>query len=164
MMPDEDSQTYDMLEKEAKAKDDDAFMKFFLENTKAGKRLKGPLSKRDKNVLRQVCKAGIQYVTQVRQKRIHFILKGLGDRMQIITDAKHRDFKLTTYAELRSVYRDWNKLKDRVAFYGEDGEIVNVPPWENPSYKALWEGYGIYVTENRKKKGTLSQEPATVGK
>ncbi|QWZ75364.1 hypothetical protein [Enterobacter roggenkampii] len=75
-------------------------------------------------------KNGIEMIAQQSsdsKRRLHFILDGLNVQGVINKDKNFYGLKITA-SELRYIYRNWGRLKDKVIFY-LNGEVVKAP-WE----------------------------------
>lgn len=99
--------------------------------------------------IRRACKFGIENVLNAASPdaRIHFVLdlfsRVCGERMVQATykleiAARSRTAVPITTSEIRYVYRNWHRLKDRVVFYY--GFASEVAPWEDDTRKAAWVG------------------------
>jgi hypothetical protein len=150
ILPTEEGETYQNLLLAARSLDDNQFFTWF-QTSKYWAKIGGTTpTKYDLKKLKEICKAGILFVTQQTGKKIHFILGGmLNDTvMKEITGVtpssesnKHGLSNRTTWKELRSVYRNWGTLHNSVIFYDENGDVIPAP-WEAGPYKQYWDVYG----------------------
>lgn len=101
--------------------------------------------------IRRACKFGIEQVLQAASPdaRIHFLLdrfaRNHGERMiQAVlktptqkgsSPTAERTAVPITYSEIRYIYRNWGRLKDRIIFYYEFKQ-ADYAPWEDDSKKA----------------------------
>lgn len=104
--------------------------------------------------VKSASKAGIQWTTTERKKRIHFILDGLDmefvtgklDVMLFRTDnIKQKEDpgnKSVTGCELRWLYRQRNntEIMSRVVFWENDQKLGHAP-WDDPRWKKYWDAY-----------------------
>ena len=114
--------------------------------------------------IRRACKFGVDYVVNFTKGRVHFVLDGIEDldvvsKKGIEIDPAFPDYSPITSTELRSIYRNWDKVKHRVLFY-RHGVTVD-PPWE--AEPELW---GIYREhrENKYEKEAVEASQALTNK
>ena len=84
-------------------------------------------------------KSGIEMVAQQPDnvaRRIHFILDGMDMGGVVNKDTRLHGDSITS-SELRYIYRNWNRLKNKVIFY-RDGKVVT-SPWQ--AEETLWNNY-----------------------
>ncbi|PED41285.1 RHS repeat-associated core domain-containing protein [Bacillus cereus] len=97
-------------------------------------------------------KLGLEIAASNQRTKIHFVLDGLNIE-HVVNKTKEQTNEMMgrllgpgesiTASELRYVYRNWDRLKNRVSFY-RDNEKLDKAPWEeNPS---VW---GAYKPTNR---------------
>jgi hypothetical protein len=92
--------------------------------------------------IRRACKFGVDYIVNFTKGRVHFALDGVRDEEIVRKEPISPGWMLPdhfpiTATELRSIYRNWDKVKHRVIFYRNGGTVK--PPWE--SEPALWKEY-----------------------
>jgi hypothetical protein len=78
-----------------------------------------------------------------RDRSVHFLLDTFlkGDGMASVVGKGGAHGKSITAGELRWIYRNRGKprVRDNVKFWTTAGAAR--PPWEEPAYADLWEGY-----------------------
>jgi hypothetical protein len=92
--------------------------------------------------IRRACKFGVEYVVNFTSGQVHFALDGVTDEQVVRKEPISPGWMMPehypiTSTELRSIYRNWDKVKHRVIFYRNGGTVK--PPWE--SNPGLWKEY-----------------------
>lgn len=92
--------------------------------------------------IRRACKFGVDYIVNFTNGRVHFALDGVRNEQVVRKEAISPGWMMPdhfpiTSTELRSIYRNWDKVKHRVIFYRNGGTVK--PPWEESP--KLWNEY-----------------------
>jgi hypothetical protein len=110
--------------------------------------------------IRRGCKFGFEYILNSvisPDAKIHFLLdrfdRNNGERMvqavkKEASTARGRTAVSITYSEIRYVYRNWDRLRNRVLFYYNFDK--DEAPWEDDGRFALWNDVGGNHVESYK--------------
>jgi hypothetical protein len=117
-------------------------------------------------ITRRACKFGIEHILQLASNYnepclVHFILDEMVQTevaaKQVKTNGDHQPRIVPiTFSELRYVFRNWDRLADKVVFYRN--QKVCPAPWDDDVTPANKQAWANYATRREQKQAGLRQK------